>query len=492
MGYDVIIVGGGIGGSYAALSLDPSLSILILTKDGFEESNTYLAQGGIAAVVDPADRRRWHVRDTLTAGAGICDVRAVKTVVALAEENIHILHELGVEFDTEKGTFALTREGGHSRHRILHIDGDATGRGLVEALVPEVRRRRNIMVEQGFCLDLTMERDRVTGVSLLTPDGRICRLPASAVVLATGGTGQVYLNTTNSRCATGDGIAMASRAGAEVIHMEFIQFHPTVFHGDGRSGFLISEAVRGEGAVLRNHSGDRFMEGQHPLGELAPRDIVSRAMVREMRREHMDHLFLDATGIDREHLLKRFPHIHALCLEKGFDLGRDLVPVAPAQHYCIGGIRTDTRGRSSLPGLYACGEASCTGVHGANRLASNSLLEAVVVGKRIADDISRRVDPGKNSGEDCRTADTADTDTSLIRRELKETMERFAGVVRTPGGLRRAGMILDGLDGALNRIPGVSREKMETANMLITARLIIRQAIARRESVGTHYLQEDE
>jgi len=405
---DVIVVGSGIAGLTTALRLRQRVDrVLLVTKTVLSEGSTLWAQGGIAAALDPADSPEEHLHDTLVAGVGICDVDAVRALVTEGPRRVRELIALGAEFDTdEDGEIRLTREGGHHRDRIAHAGGDATGREISRALIAALHRVQDDpgieVVEHALVVDLLLDAaGRACGVTLhVIGEGQrdgVGAARARAVVLATGGIGQVYAATTNPSVATGDGLAAALRAGAVVADLEFVQFHPTVLWlGPGSSGQqpLISEAVRGEGAFLVDRDGVRFMQGRHPLADLAPRDVVSRAIVERMRDTGEDHVHLDARHLGREFLEKRFPSIVARCRELGFDPATELLPVAPAQHYASGGVRTDLRGRTSVEGLYACGEVSCTGVHGANRLASNSLLEGLVFAHRIADDIAARLAAG--------------------------------------------------------------------------------------------------
>src|SRR5690349_1995679 len=425
---DVIVVGSGIAGLTTALRLRRRVDrVLLVTKTVLDEGSTAWAQGGIAAVMSPEDSPAEHIHDTLVAGVGLCDVDAVETLVREGTDAVWDLIALGADFDRgEAGDLSLTREGGHHRDRILHAGGDATGREISRALIAALDRVRDgpgiEVIEHALVVDLLTDADRrVCGVTLhVIGEGQVDGVGAAlarAVVLATGGLGQVYSATTNPSVATGDGMAAALRAGAVLADVEFVQFHPTVLWlGEGSSGQqpLISEAVRGEGAFLVDRDGVRFMQGRHPLADLAPRDVVSRAIVDRMHETGEHHVFLDARHLGREFLEQRFPSIVARCRELGFDPAVDLLPVAPAQHYASGGVRTDLVGRASLDGLYACGEVSCTGVHGANRLASNSLLEGLVFAHRIADDISARLAEGQLPQVDPvrPTADTALLDAS--------------------------------------------------------------------------------
>jgi len=411
---DVIVVGSGIAGLTCALRLRERVDrVLLVTKTVLDEGSTAWAQGGIAAALHPEDSPEEHLEDTLVAGVGLCDRDAVEALVTEGPKRVRQLVALGAEFDRDaEGEIKLTREGGHHRDRIAHAGGDATGREISRALIAALDRVRDDpgieVVEHALVVDLLQEdaadsdSHRVIGVTLhVIGEGQLDGVGAAyarAVVLATGGLGQIYTSTTNPPVATGDGMAASLRAGARMTDLEFIQFHPTVlFLGEGSTGQqpLISEAVRGEGAFLVDGSGARIMEGRHELADLAPRDVVARAILETMREQGTDHVFLDARHLGGAFLDERFPSIMASCRSLGFDPATELLPVAPAQHYASGGIETDLRGRSSLPGLYACGECSCTGVHGANRLASNSLLEGLVFASRIASDIPARIAAGE-------------------------------------------------------------------------------------------------
>jgi L-aspartate oxidase len=494
---DVLIVGGGLAGLYAALSLETKFKVTVLTKGRIEEANSYLAQGGIAAAIDEEDNPEDHFRDTLKAGAGLCDLQALNILVTETEENINNLMELGVVFDQEKGRFALTMEGGHSRSRILHIDGDATGKGLMKVLIQEAYRRPNIkIIENSFCKELIVKNKLCLGAVALEGD-KVKYYVAKTVILATGGIGQVYGITSNSIAATGDAIAMAYRVGAEIIDMEFIQFHPTVFYSKDNNRFLISEAVRGEGAILRNILGERFMEQYDKRLELAPRDIVARAIVNEMKKTKADFVFLDLNHLNKDYIVNRFPNITAKCKEYGIDITTQMIPVAPAQHYCMGGIKTDLFARTNISRLYACGETACTGVHGANRLASNSLLEAIVFAKRASRMINSSL-PEICINEADIFSDFDFSEKSLChdcdmikeRRKIQNTMREYAGVIRSKAGLLKCQGILNEIEKTLESQKCVGKDCLECNNILTTAKIITQQSLNRKESIGAHYIAE--
>src|SRR5215210_7910032 len=394
---DYIVVGSGIAGLRAAIELARAgARVTVLTKDRTDESNTEYAQGGIAVALSDEDEVALHEEDTLNAGAGLCDEEAVRVMVEDGPRSIQELMEWGTEFDREAGRLVFTQEAAHSRRRILHAHGDSTGREIVRSLIARARRANEIaFVAHAATESLLVVDGCCHGVRYLDPLVRAPReLWARAVVLASGGAGQVFLHTTNPEVATGDGMAMAYAAGAELADMEFVQFHPTALNLEDAPRFLLSEAMRGEGGVLRNREGKRFMTRYHERAELAPRDVVSRAIVAELERTATRTAFMDMTALDARYLRRRFPKIYDTCLRYGLDLTREPVPVSPAAHYIMGGVRTDLDGRTTLAGLYAAGEVACTGVHGANRLASNSLLEGLVFGARAgraaADDAATR------------------------------------------------------------------------------------------------------
>ena len=486
---DVLVIGSGIAGLTAALSASKNHTVAMVTKARVRETNTWYAQGGIAGAVGEADSVELHLADTLVVGQGICDEATVRAVVSEAGEALNDLLEMGVPFDRDvaDGGPALAREGGHSLPRILH-SGDATGAAIQDTLAARVRNAAGIEVfEERFLVDLLTAGDRCVGALVYDSQSRTSEVFwADAVVLATGGCGQVYRVTTNPLIATGDGLAAAWRAGAEVADMEFVQFHPTAFDSAASPKFLITEALRGEGAYLLDCDEQRFMVGVHELAELAPRDVVSREIEKVMARCGRPNVWLDARHLGADYLAVRFPTIWKTCLEAGFDLGRDLIPVAPAAHYMIGGVRVDVDGRTSLPGLYAAGEVTASGLHGANRLASNSLLEGLVFSRRIV----RVLDHDRQSRSAGRiVSGEADTSAAFTleraRETVQQTMSTFAGMTRSSGSLAEAAHILHGMSGIL----GVSLRRaseVELQNLVTVATLIVHSAWLREESRGTH------
>jgi L-aspartate oxidase len=499
---DVVVVGSGIAGLTAALRLREQVdTVLLVTKTVLNEGSTAWAQGGIAAAMDPADSPEEHLRDTLVAGVGLCDVEAVTALVTEGPQRVRELVALGAEFDRDSaGEILLTREGGHHRDRIAHAGGDATGREISRALIEALHRVQSDpgiqVVEHALVVDLLQAADgRVCGVTVhVIGEGQVDGVGAAharAVVLATGGLGQIYSATTNPAVSTGDGMGIALRAGAVMADVEFVQFHPTVLWlGEGANGQqpLISEAVRGEGAFLVDANGVRFMPGVHELADLAPRDVVARAIVARMHETGTDHVYLDARHLGREFLERRFPSIVSTLREHGFDLATQLVPVAPAQHYASGGVKVELHGRSSLDGLYACGEVSCSGVHGANRLASNSLLEGLVFASRIADDISARFAAGDLAPT---TAAAPQGDSGLLtadhRREIQRSMTAGSGVVRSAESLNTADHELATLAKAAES-GDVTPEPAawETTNLLHLGQVLTTVAALREETRGGH------
>lgn len=496
---DVMIVGSGIAGLYSALHIDPDKQVLIMSKVDFEKSNSWLAQGGIAAVIDPKDHFESHVEDTIKAGAGLCDLAAVETLVKEGPENIKELVEMNVPFDTNpEGELLITREGGHSCRRIVHCGGDATGRETTRRLGEIALERKNLhFMFNTYLIDILTEDGHVTGAIVFDGKPKLVRCPN--IILATGGIGALYLQTTNPTGAVGDGIAAAGRAGANIKNMELVQFHPTTMtpqSGQIERRFLISEAVRGEGGILKNRFGEAFMKGKHPLADLAPRDIVTREIIKEMERVGDDKVFLDVSSMSGEFFAKRFPTIFGECRRFGINVPSDLIPVRPAQHYLMGGIKTDLDGATDVPGLYACGECASTGIHGGNRLASNSMLECLVFGRRAA--LAAAAD-GRRSPENAGfngavLSDKAERPDEYFiekRKELRKVMTADANAVRTPKGLSHGRKFVSALIAELDDTKLTTRAGYELYSMASAADYIITGAINRKESVGAHYVVPD-
>lgn len=483
---DLIVVGSGVAGLRASIALaEAGARVTVLTKDKANESNSGYAQGGVAVVLSDDDRAELHEEDTLVAGAGLCDPEAVETLVTDGTKYIKELISWGTEFDREGGKLSFTQEAAHSRRRILHAQGDSTGKEIVRALIARARREKNINLVPFAHTErlLASPSGRCCGVEFLDPILRAPRsILARGVILCTGGAGQLYQHTTNPAVATGDGMAMGYFLGAEMADMEFVQFHPTALSLDGAPRFLLSEAMRGEGGVLRNVRGERFMERYDERLELAPRDIVSRSIVSEMRRTGSRRVFLDMTALDGEFLKERFPKIYQTCKQFGLDITKDQLPVSPASHYCMGGIRTDLHGRSTIPGLYAAGEVTCTGVHGANRLASNSLLEGLVFGARAgfaaaADTADQAVEQPESVREDLRSRRWQIS--TAVRKRVQRLMWERVGIVREKTGLKRAISELEQIERSAIRQP--------SANFVALAKMVATAALWREESRGGHY-----
>jgi len=489
---DTIIIGAGIAGLFAALQSAKDRRVLMITKKSLFDSNTRYAQGGIAAVISEDDSPEFHRQDTLIAGAGLCDPEAVDVLVHEGPDCVQELIKYGTHFDEEDGHLALTKEGAHSQRRILHANGDATGYEIVRALAEKVKSVPEIEVwDDHFVLDLLTEEGECVGALVQKPDGTRVIVRGSATILCSGGTGQLYRYTTNPEVATGDGIAMAFRAGAVIRDMEFNQFHPTSLCYPGAPRFLISEAVRGEGAVLRNIRGERFMDKYHPQLELAPRDVVARAILSEMELTKSTYVYIDITHETPDLIKHRFPNIYEFCLNYGLDMTTDWIPVAPAAHYMMGGVRTDMNGESSIPRLFACGEVSSTGVHGANRLASNSLSEAIVFGRRIVERI-QSLPPLELTARTGYASERIGVPAGKMaerRLKLQKLMVRFAGLRREAHGLAK------GLEELKRQAPlyqteMTTREEFEYANLLTCATLMMESALMREESRGAHYRED--
>lgn len=491
MEYDYVIVGSGIAGLYTALLAERLGRVLILTKGSIDDCNTKYAQGGIAAAIGKDDSPDIHFRDTTDAGAGLSDSEAARLLVEEAQDRIADLIDFGVPFDTINGEVALTREAAHTVSRVLHAGGDATGEHIEVTLSQRTRSSGVKVLENCLATEIVVRRGRVEGVRYLDcRTGSIEESGCSNLVLATGGAGRLFKYTTNSEVATGDGVALAFRAGAAIADMEFFQFHPTAIRLPGVHPFLISEAVRGEGGILRNVEGYRFMPDYTADAELAPRDVVTRSLVYEMKKTRSDRVFLDVTHLPPRLITTRFPQIYRFCLDHGLDITKGLIPVAPAAHYMMGGVRTNIWGESSVAGLFAVGEVACTGVHGANRLASNSLLEVLVFAKRA---VEKSAEPGAGHDtgvviqEDCVLPQRCPMDGTpgLGVTALQKLMWEKVGIIRSGESLEEAAMVLAGWGCGLGE--PTDRNSFQLSDMVLVARLMAEAALARKESRGAHF-----
>lgn len=490
---DVLIIGGGLAGLRAANAIEPNLSVLVVTKDELRESNSNYAQGGIAGVLDPEDCFDDHVRDTLVAGANLCDPDVVERVVQEGPRRIEELIRWGTRFDKNEGELALGREGGHSHERIVHAMGDATGREVMRAVIDRSREATNIDIwENAFTVDLLTSEGRCHGAIVVGKNEQPTMVWAKETILCTGGVGQVYRESTNPPVATADGTSLAYRAGVELRDMEFIQFHPTVLYIAGSSRSLITEAVRGEGAHLLDVRGDRFMPQYDDRSELAPRDIVSQSIVSQMNETAHPCVYLDLSHLDADRVLGRFPGIAETCQKFGLDITTDRIPVRPGAHYMIGGVTVDSQGRTSLPGLWAAGEATSTGLHGANRLASNSLLEGLVYGAHAGEAASRSAAEGPHKMmayriQSAAREQTESFDIADVRVSLKSLMGRLVGVQRDGEGLASANEQIRSLAAYVMRHQFNDVEGWELQNLLLTASAMTAAALARKESRGVHF-----
>ena len=491
--YDYIIVGSGIAGLYIALLAIERGSTLILTKGSIDDCNTKYAQGGIAVAMDKDDSPELHFKDTVAAGDGLCDAETVRILTDEAADSIADLIKFGVPFDTLDGEITLTREAAHSVPRVMHAGGDATGEHIEVTLSRQVRSAPINVLENCLAGEILAQNGRVLGVRALDcRTGSVEEYHCQFLILATGGAGKLFKYTTNSDVVTGDGIALAFEAGAEISDMEFFQFHPTVLRLPGVAPFLISEAVRGEGGILRNVEGHRFMPDYIAGAELAPRDIVARSIVREMKKTHSDRVFLDVTHLPSRLITTRFPHIYRFCRDHGMDITKGLIPVAPAAHYLMGGVKVNIWGETNIPGLFAAGETACTGVHGANRLASNSLLESVVFSKRVMQR-TEVTSPPRHREE---RSDEA-ISYCLPRREVLPKVPRLnlpnlqslmwdkVGIIRSGEGIEEATSILATWQSFLSQ-PS-DRPSYELNNLVLCARLVTEAALLRKESRGAHF-----
>jgi len=493
---DVLVLGAGIAGIRAALELDPRLRVVIVTKDKLDLSSSAWAQGGIAGVLDPSDNVENHAVDTINAGAGLCNEDVVRQVVQAAPELIRELAAFGAQFDTRNGEIALTMEGGHSHPRVAHALGDATGKEIMRALIDTVRGARWTEIwEETFTIDLLTHEGSCRGALVWNPDHGKTFVWAKQTILCTGGAGRLFRETTNPDIATADGHAIAYRAGAELRDMEMMQFHPTVLYIAGSSRHLISEAVRGEGAYLVDSQGHRFMPDYDERAELAPRDIVARAITAQMEKTRHTCVYLDLRHMPPELVTKRFPHIGQVCREFGLDMTQDLIPVRPGAHYMIGGLNVDMNGQTTLPGLWAAGEVTSSGLHGANRLASNSLLEGLFYGigagrgasaaaLEMPDNfcIAPLVSDWPRTSQDDDGLNLVD-----LRNSLSSIMWRNVGIRRDAEGLRSAAAQVDFWDRYVSQREFTTVEGWELQNMLLVARLMIESALVREESRGVHY-----
>ncbi len=493
--YDAIVIGSGIAGMFTALQIDSRKKVLLISKERIEISNTDLAQGGIAVTFNPSDYES-HFTDTLKTGNFYNNKESLQIMIEEGAENINTLIEWGVNFDTdENGQILFTREGGHTKRRIIHHK-DTTGQEIVRGMHDYILKQKNITISEDiFAKDLIVEANQVLGIEVIKK-GDFIDIYCSNIVIATGGIGELYENTTNAKIATGDGIAFAYRAGTEVKDMEFVQFHPTALNVPGHSHFLISEAVRGEGGILKNEKNEAFMEKYHELKDLAPRTIVSRAILEECQKQSNDKVYVDVTHLDKDFITNRFPNIYSECLKRGIDITNQLIPIVPVQHYIMGGIKTDNNGKTNIKGLYACGEVACTGVHGANRMASNSLLEAIVFANRVANEIN--IDDSyvnyndfdlssRNSLNSNKGTALEDDFINEKRKQLLQIMSRDVFVFRNHENLVKA---LEEVRQLANELPEefLNLKEFELYNMITVALIIIEASINRKESLGSHMI----
>jgi len=497
--FDVVIIGAGIAGLYTALMLSKNLRVAVLSKKDVYDCDSYLAQGGIAASIENDDREL-HVKDTINAGCYVNDLEAVNVLVNESEKAINNLVNLGVEFDkNSQGNFYRSFEGNHSIPRILHVNGDSTGKAIMEVLVNKAKSAPNIeIICNIFALDIVDNKNKYCGIMTFYKH-KFVYLKSKCCVIASGGIGQLFSKTTNVDVLTGDGIAMAIRAKVALEDMEYIQFHPTALYSKNNQEkmFLISEAVRGEGAVLKNKCGDRFMKEYDARMELAPRDIVARAISDQMKKTHSNYVYLDATMYEKSFLKNRFNKIYSECEENGIEIYKDYIPVTPAQHYFMGGIKVDLSGKTGMENLYAVGECACTGVHGANRLASNSLMEAMVFGKRAAEDILNKIkdikDIDENNPEDSMFISQCkenDMDFSKLKQDLKILMENDLGIIRRIDNIKRALKVVDEVLFKIQHINFESIEQIEVYNMYEVARSIIKATLESKTSIGSNYIED--
>ncbi len=497
--YDVLVCGSGIAGLYSALHVSDDKKCLVITKSNIEHSNSYLAQGGIAAVIDPNDKFDSHIADTLRAGAGLCNEEAVRVLVSEGPENIKELVEMEVPFDVNpEGDLLITLEGGHTHRRIVHCGGDSTGRETTKKLGQIALTRKNIdVLFDTYLIDIITENGKAVGAVIYDKVPKLVIAPN--IILCTGGCGALYELTTNPKGAVGEGIAAALRAGAVIVNMEMVQFHPTTLVGNTPNSenlFLISEAVRGEGGKLMNSKGERFMVGQHELAELAPRDIVTRGILKELKKSGESNVYLDVSSMTEEFFTKRFPTISSVCRQVGINVPFEKIPVRPAQHYLMGGIKTNLDGMTNIEGLYACGEVAWTGIHGGNRLASNSMLECLVFGRRAAFDINKQNRKSEYTAlpvtENKNRKSFTDKKIEEYEKLIRHTMTEKVGAVRTVNELTEAKEILDNIYDEIQSCHFSTPKQYELYSLVEVAQLIITHALGRKESIGAHYIVEEE
>jgi len=498
---DFLVVGGGVSGLSVAIKLSharPDTRIVLITKDDLKEANTYYAQGGMACVWDEEDSFEKHIQDTLKAGDGLCDEEVVREILTQVPERIEELIDWGIEFNRNKdGEYDLGREGGHSERRVLHVN-DLTGKYVEETLIKKIKQCENVEIKKNWvAINVYARNKKCYGVYVLDQKtSKIHNIAAKATVLATGGAGKIYLYTSNPDVASGDGIAMAYRAGAAISNMEFFQFHPTCLYHPYAKNFLITEAMRGEGAILKDIEGNRFMEEYHPMGELAPRDIVSRAIDSELKKSGDDHVYLDiASQKEPEFIRNHFPGVYEQCLEFNIDITTDPIPVVPAAHYCCGGVVAGIDGATQVKGLYVIGESACTGLHGANRLASNSLTEGLVCGHNCAKTLSDKIDTLRIKEFEPWEPGHAIPSTEAVVitqnwEEIRRFMQNYVGIVRTDKRLQRAKKRINLILDEINRYYWdfkIEKNLIELRNLATVAKIIIVSAISRKESRGIHY-----
>ncbi|MFN3532158.1 MAG: L-aspartate oxidase [Candidatus Brocadia sp.] len=491
---DILIIGSGVAGLSAAIEASKHCSVLVVTKDKIDENNTAYAQGGIAVVLSEKDTVAKHIKDTLDAGQGLCDTTMVKTIISDGPKRVTELIEWGAAFDREDDQLVFTQEGGHRFPRIIRAKGDSTGKEIEQTLIRTVKGNKNVKVfEHTFTIDLVTRDGICHGVVAWHAKKGYILIWAKRTILATGGCGQVYRETTNPAVATGDGLAMAYRAGAALQDMEFVQFHPTTLYIAGAVRFLISETVRGEGGILRNKKGERFMPRYHPQAELAPRDVVSQSILKEMQKTDHTNVYIDIRHIPKERLYARFPRIKEICASFGIDIAKDLIPVRPSAHYMIGGIKADRFFRTTVKQLYACGEAACTGMHGANRLGSNSLLEGLVTGHTAGKDAcgsilksARKLIPYAVR-ESMGLSKISWLDLDDIRNSLKSLMWRDAGIERDERHLLEAEEMIEMWGSYVMDKEFSNPTGWELQNMILVSRLIVSSALKRKESRGVHH-----